>query len=231
MSYTNTVSIFTLLFATAGEGIYHAAVLAQDEFRKVFMGMEYWNIHVASFKNLLQARDLWCIFDVYSFGICGNKIPDGYHDLNYEEAHIIRRRAKKAAHDIEKAEKRRKSSIKAKEKRRANEEHYHNAHMENKNKAHIRNSADITIVEIDFGRKTKPRLGPGGLDPTIVLAQMPEIMKDAFVQKKLGDLRMIAEGRDKTISKEDFWLYMQAAEDAGLWEPNHNHDYEGGSQD
>ena len=69
-------------------------------------------------------------------------------------------------------------------------------------------------------------LGPGGLNPYVVLMDMPACMKKAFEEQDMDLLKAIAQGYHKDVDKELFWRKMHQAEDAGLWE-GHSEDLKG----
>jgi len=64
-------------------------------------------------------------------------------------------------------------------------------------------------------------LGPGGLNPMLVLSEMPDSMRIAFEKQDLDMLKAVEHGHDKKVNKEKFWIWMHQAEDAGLWETGH----------
>ena len=71
-------------------------------------------------------------------------------------------------------------------------------------------------------------LGPGGLNPYLILSEMPESMRVSFEKHDMSMLRQIEKGSDKKVAKEKFRIWIHKAEDAGLWESNHGEGEGGG---
>ena len=208
-----------------GEGIYHAAVESQNAFRECVMGKEYWDKHIEGLNELVYGRDLWNIMDLYYFAVCGVAVPENYHDLNFEDVEEIRARKKSklaireaekmlvnnAAHD-EKSQGAEKSTMRRKRKKKRGEENYQYFHYG------TNTSLNMHFIK-DNGKRLP--LGPGGLNPYLVLAEMPDSMRVAFEKHDMTMLRQLESGSDKKVTKEKFRIWIHKAEDAGLWESKH----------
>ena len=85
----------------------------------------------------------------------------------------------------------------------------------------------------DFERKTQETeqvpapVGPGGLDPSDVLNELPSKMQHAFVSRDVNELKQ-ALGE---LSTADAAKYMKMCVDSGLWVSNAQDDDDGNEAD
>lgn len=210
------------------------------------MGAPYWADHLDRFLEIVYSRDLWNMADVFSFAVCGTKMPENYHDVNYEEAEAVRQREKdkkkkdkerkkeaisvhllQEEHKAKKENSSRRPSVEVRQRSRS-EHHYAGNDSQGEfvarsegegaeggmSRQHTGAFLGQTHAE---GRRG---LGPGGLNPYVVLQDMPACMRMAFEDQDVDMLKSIAHGYVKEVDIELFWRKMHQAEDAGLWEGN-----------
>ena len=213
-----------------GEGIYHAAIESQNAFRSCVMGSDYWGSHIESLNELVYGRDLWNMMDVFNFAICGTSMPENYHDLNFEDAEEVKARRKtklinKEAEKVSLKEAERllsneqsnneRSGVferRKKRKKKRGEENYQYLHYG------IATTLHMQFVKGTDASRMGP--GPGGLNPYLILSEMPESMRVAFEKHDMTMLRQLESGSDKKVDKVKFKIWINKAEDAGLWVSN-----------
>ena len=189
---------------------------------------QYWSTHIEHYDDLIYSRDLWNMTDMFTFAICSAPMPPNYHDLNFEDAESLvqrerrktekkeeksRRKSERAIRKLEgeKAEEKRASSMGAGRKGSMGERRKKRG-GENYQYQHY--AAGVTVLPGTVGGGAfspvaqKRGLGPGGLNPMLVLSEMPDSMRIAFEKNDMDMLHAVETGHDKKVNKEKFWIWM-----------------------
>lgn len=69
--------------------------------------------------------------------------------------------------------------------------------------------------EMDQDEGREPHLGPGGLDPYVVLQELPDVLREAFESQDMARLQAVLASMDPLEAK----THMKRCVDSGLWVP------------